>query len=297
MKPAEQGYLLLTSHLGDARRPVLTVAQFRKLTAAVLSAERSEQDRALQPEDLQALGYSRAFAERAVDLLAEEDRLKNYLFKAKRTDCVPITRVTDGYPVCLRQKLGPDSPGVLWAKGDLSLLEKPAIALVGSRELRTENAAFAKEVGRQAAKQGYVLISGNARGADRLAQDSCLANGGQVISIVADSLQEQSLRDDLLFLAEDSYDLPFSSCRALSRNRLIHAMGAMTFVAQSRLEKGGTWSGTADNLRRGYNPVYVFSDGSAGAEALIGRGAKPVTEETLSDLCALQEEEQKRLNL
>lgn len=297
MKSTEQGYLLLTSHLADAQRPVLTVAQFRKLAMAVLSSDSTREDRQLLPEDLVALGYSRPFAERVIGLLAEEERLKNYLFKGKQANCVPITRVTEGYPVGLRQKLGLDSPGVLWAKGDVSLLARPAVALVGSRELYEENAAFAQEVGKQAAKQGYVLISGNARGADRLAQESCLASGGQVISIVADSLQEQSLRENMLFLSEDSYDMPFTTQRALSRNRLIHAMGLVTFVAQSSLEKGGTWSGSADNLKHGYSPLYVFQDGSAAAEALRNRGAKSVTEAMLTDLSALQIEEQERINL
>ena len=297
MKSTEQGYLLLTSHLADAQRPVLTVAQFRKLAMAVLSSDSTREDRQLLPEDLVALGYSRPFAERVIGLLAEEERLKHYLFQAKRTNCTPITRVTEGYPVGLRQKLGLDSPGVLWAKGDVSLLGRPAAALVGSRELREENAAFAQEVGRQAAEQGYVLISGNARGADRLAQESCLASGGQVISIVADCLQEQSLRENMLFLSEDSYDMPFTTQRALSRNRLIHAMGSMTFVAQSGLEKGGTWSGSVNNLRHGYSPLYVFQDGSAAAEALRNRGAKSVTEAMLTDLSALQIEEQERINL
>lgn len=297
MRGTEQGYLLLTSHLGDMERPVLTVAQLRKLTTAVLAADCPNEERALQPEDLTALGYSRSFAGRVVDLLAEEDRLKNYVFKGWQAQCLPITRVTNGYPTLLRQKLGLDSPGVLWAKGNISLLGKPAIALVGSRELNPENAAFAKAVGRQAALQGYILISGNARGADRMAQESCLTHGGQVISIVADSLQEQTLRKNVLYLAEDSYDLPFLAARALSRNRLIHAMGEMTFVAQSGLEKGGTWSGSADNLRHNRSLLYVYQDGSTAAEALIGRGARPVSEEELSNLQSLQTEEQKRFNL
>ena len=297
MRSTEQGYLLLTSHLGDPHRPVLTVAQLRKLTAAVLSSEHSKEERPLQPEDLVVLGYSRAFAQRVVVLLEEEERLKNYVFKGRQADCVPITRVTQGYPLRLRQKLGLDSPGVLWAKGNLSLLERPAIALVGSRELRAENAAFAQQVGRQAAEQGFVLISGNARGADRQAQQSCLAAGGQVISIVADSLQEQKLQENMLYLAEDSFDLPFSSIRALSRNRLIHAMGEMTFVAQCDLEKGGSWSGSVDNLRHNRSILYVFQDSSTAAAALISRGARAVTVRDLSDLHALQTEEQKSFNL
>ena len=297
MKEAEQGYLLLTSHMGDSTRPVLTVAQLRNLALAVQSAERSREDRDLQPEDLMALGYGREFADRVVALLSEKSRLKNYVFKGWQEKAVPICRISSLYPARLRQKLGLDSPGVLWAKGDFSLLEKPAIALVGSRELREENAAFAAEVGKQAALQGFVLISGNARGADRIAQESCLKNGGQVISIVADSLQDKTLQDNVLYLSEDSYDLPFSAQRAHSRNRLIHAMGQMTFVAQSNLEKGGSWSGAVENLRHGRSALYVFCDGSAAAQALIDRGAKAVDLKMLSDLKNLPGEEQNKINL
>ena len=297
MKPTEQGYLLLTSRMGDQHRAVLTVAQLRKLAIAVTSAERPRQDSVLQQADLVALGYSHPEAQRITDLLQQEQRLKHYLFKARQNQCLPITRVTQGYPLLLRQKLGLDSPGVLWAKGERSLLNQPAIALVGSRELAAENAAFAAEVGRQAALQGYVLVSGNARGADRMAQESCLAAGGQVISIVADSLQEQPVRENILYLSEDSFDLPFSAHRALSRNRLIHAMAGVSIVAQCSLEKGGTWSGSVDNLRHSYSRLCVFSDGSSGAQALIDRGGCSVTLQALSDISALHTEDQKRINL
>ena len=100
--------------------------------------------------------------------------------------CHPISRVGEEYPQSIHNRLGLDAPGCLWSRGDLELLQKPAVALVGSRDLAPDNLAFAKEVGRQAARQGYVLVSGNARGADRAAQDSCLEAGGEVIAIVAD---------------------------------------------------------------------------------------------------------------
>ena len=182
MRPAEQGFLLLCSHLGDPQRPVLTQAQLRNLSRRVNGAKR-QPDRELEERDLLALGYDREMARRITQLLSDEDQLSWYLRKGKRAGCLPVTRISGAYPNRLSSKLGLDAPGCLWAKGDLSLLEKPAIALVGSRELRKENAAFAREAGRQAALQGYVLVSGNARGADRTAQDACLAAGGRVISI------------------------------------------------------------------------------------------------------------------
>ena len=290
MNAREQGFLLLTSHLGDPGRKVLTVAQMRVLTEAVRSADFAGQDRAMVEEDLMQLGYNRPSAQRILQLLSETDRLQWYTYKGAQAGCVPVTRVSAGYPLLLRKRLGLDSPGCLWAKGDLSLLEKPAIALVGSRDLRPENREFAREVGRQAALQGYVLVSGNARGADIAAQESCLESGGQVISIVADSLAKQTTRPNVLYLSEDGYDLPFSTPRALSRNRLIHCMGRLTLVAQCRKETGGSWSGSVNNLHHQWSPLFCFSDGSDGACALISRGAAPVSGCHLTDLEALRAE-------
>ena len=146
---------------------------------------------------------------------------------------------------------------------------------------------FAREVGRQAALQGYVLVSGNARGADRTAQESCLAAGGDVIAVVADELDRYAPKAHMLYVSEDGFDLPFSSQRALSRNRLIHCMGIRTFVAQSGYQRGGTWDGTVKNLRFGWSQVFCFEDGSAAAGLLRDMGAEGVNLEDLHNFNAL----------
>ena len=287
MRGAERGFLLLSCHLGDPEQKVLTVSQLRTLARRVRGGGCSDPDRALQPSDLKAMGYSTAMAEHIVSLLSREDLLDCYLRLGRKVNCVPVTWATPGYPAALRQRLGLDSPGCLWAKGELSLLARPKIALAGSRDLESGNTGFAREVGRQAALQGYVLVSGNARGADRTAQESCLEHGGGVISIVADRLDEKKQRENVLYLSEEGFDLPFSAQRALSRNRCIHALGEKTFIAQCGLETGGTWDGTVKNLRNGWSPVYVFADGSDASAALEAMGAVPVLPQMLSDIGAL----------
>ena len=292
MTGAEQGFLLLTSHLGNPMRRPLTVAQFRLLTERMQLMDGNPEDRDLVAEDLKALGYNREMAQRIVELLSEEELLDHYLQKARKLDCVPITRISEGYPLVVRKRLGLDSPGCLWARGDVSLLQEPSVSLVGSRELREENWKFAAEVGRQAALQGYVLVSGNARGADRTAQESCLAHGGKVISVVADELWKQPRRENVLYLSEDGFEEAFSAQRALSRNRVIHAMGLKTFVAQASLKMGGTWDGTVKNLRFGWSPVYGFQDGSEAMELLTGMGLWPVKMTDLGDFYDLPQSEQ-----
>ena len=290
MTGPERGFLLLTSHLGNPERPVLTTAQFRTLSDRVQHALTPDEDREMTVSDLLSLGYGKDMASRILGLLSEEDLLRHYLSRGNRLDCVPITRITEGYPLILRQRLGLDSPGTLWAKGDLSSLNTPAIALVGSRELNPKNHAFAEAVGRHAAKQGLTLVSGNARGADRAAQEACLSAGGKVISIVADELWKHHRRENILYISEEDYDSAFTAQRALSRNRCIHALGRMVFVAQASLQKGGTWDGTAKNLHFGWSPVACFRDGSPASKELEQMGAYLIGMEDLEEFRDLPEQ-------
>ena len=291
MTGAEKGFLLLCSHLGNPGRQVLTTAQFRTLTDRVQHAAASQEDREVALPDLLSLGYSRDMAARILSLLSEEELLTHYLRQGARLDCVPVTRITKQYPRMLRQRLGLDSPSTFWAKGDLTLLNTPAISLVGSRELHPQNHSFAEAVGYHAAKQGLTLVSGNARGADRAAQEACLKAGGKVISIVADELWKHHSRENILYLSEEDYDSPFTAQRALSRNRCIHALGNMVFVAQSDLHKGGTWDGTAKNLHFGWSPVLCFRDGSEAARELEQLGAYLIDAKDLKDFGSLPESE------
>lgn len=284
MTGPERGFLLLCSHLGDPERKCLTTAQFRKLTQLMRMAEKPNEDRDLLPSDLKALGYGIEDARRILTLLSEEDRLDRYLRKAEKADCHPLTLFSGRYPKILEDRLGDDAPAVLWYRGDISILDKPGIGLVGSRDLLPENAAFAREAGTQAAGQGFVLISGNAWGADRTAQDAALAAGGRVLSVLADALTDHVPGKNTLYLCEDSFDLGFSPIRALSRNRVIHALGRITLVAQSSLKTGGTWDGSVKNLRFGWSPLYCFDDGRNSTRLLMQMGAEPVKIEDLNAL-------------
>ncbi len=287
MNAREKGFLLLSSQLGDPDRHPLTGPQLRALAQRVSLAEREVADRRLQPQDLIALGYNREMAQRIVLLFADTELLEHYLRRGQKAGCVALSRVSDGYPDTVHNRLNTDAPGCLWAKGELHLLQQPAVALVGSRDIGEENLRFAREVGRQAARQGFVLVSGNARGADRAAQEGCREEGGSVICVVADELERHSEKENVLYLSEDGFDLPFSNQRALSRNRVIHCMGLRTFVAQSDCKKGGTWDGTVKNLRFGWSPVYCFDDGSQAAQLLSDMGAELVVFADLDDFSQL----------
>lgn len=292
MTGAEKGFLLLSSQLGNPDRKVLTVPQLRLLGQRVRQMIVDAPDRDLTASDLRALGYNEEMARRIVALLEDEALLTYYLNQGSHRGCLCLSRISGGYPAALRERLGDDSPGCLWAKGDLSLLALPKISLVGSRDLEAQNRNFAEEVGRQAAAQGFVLVSGNARGADKAAQDACLRAGGKVISVVADALTDHGMRKNVLYLSEDGFDCAFSAQRAISRNRVIHAISEKTFVAQCGYQRGGTWDGTVKNLRHGWSAVYCFRDGSPAQQVLVDMGASNVEMEQLVELSKLENLEQ-----
>lgn len=291
MTARERGFLLLTGTLGDPDRNPLTVAQFRILAARMEQAAKPAQgERELSCEDLLSLGYNRTMAQRIVELLSQEYLLNHYLMRGKKLGCVPITRVSGQYPLILRKRLGLDAPACLWARGDLNLLDDPCIALVGSRDLLPENRRFAEEAGSQAARQGFTLVSGNARGADTAAQNAALKAGGNVISVVADALCLHEPKMGMLYLSEEGFDLPFTAQRAISRNRVIHSLGWRTLVAQVNHGHGGTWDGSVKNLRNHWSPLFCFEDGSQGCRALLDMGANAAAFVQLEDFSLLQDE-------
>ena len=280
---------MLTAFLGDPEAKPLTMAQFRKLTQKARNMQPPEEDRKLVADDIAQLGQEPGIAERVIRLLDRESQLDWYLEKGRKKGIVPVARISAQYPAGLHRSLGLEAPGALWCMGELSVFKMPRISLVGSRDLMESNKDFAWEAGKQAALQGYALVSGNARGADQTAQEGCLAHGGKVISVVADTLETKTPDSGILYISESGFDLGFSAYRALQRNRIIHGLSSRTLVAQCSLHKGGTWEGTLENLKHGYSQVLCYRDHTKAMTELIDRGGQWVTKDQLINLDALPE--------
>lgn len=144
MNPREAGFLLLGSCLGDPARHPLTPAQLQRLAANIrrqpMPAPGGEE---LTRSHLRALGCTEPEAAQILALLKEEDRLAPYLHRAERQQIHCLTRGNPRYPPRLITAMGDRAPAVLWFSGNLSLLQTPCLSLVGSRELRDANRAFA----------------------------------------------------------------------------------------------------------------------------------------------------------
>jgi predicted Rossmann fold nucleotide-binding protein DprA/Smf involved in DNA uptake len=196
-----------------------------------------------------------------------------------------LTRVDPGYPSAALERLGSRMPQVLFGAGDAGRLRSEGLAIVGSRDVDPAGAAYADRLGHLCAEVGLTVISGGARGVDLCAMNAALEAGGPVLGVLADRLDSAVARrppeheDRLTLITCVHPAVGFSRGVALQRNRVIHALGRYTLVVASA-EGGGTWSGSLENLERGWSPVLVRSGAEvpAGNRELLRRGAYPLPE-------------------
>src|SRR5438309_3495168 len=84
------------------------------------------------------------------------------------------------YPPLLREIIDP--PFALFYRGDLSLLQKPMVAMVGSRRASTYGMNAASHLARELASAGVVIVSGLARGIDAASHQAALDSSSSTIA-------------------------------------------------------------------------------------------------------------------
>jgi DNA processing protein len=93
------------------------------------------------------------------------------------------------YPALLRRIYDP--PPVLWVRGRLDPDDgERAVAIVGARKATPAGAALARQIARDLAAAGVVIVSGLARGIDSEAHAGCLDAGGRTIAVLGSALDE-----------------------------------------------------------------------------------------------------------
>jgi DNA processing protein len=92
-----------------------------------------------------------------------------------------LTPADEEYPERLREIYDP--PAVLWIRGDVQLLTRPGIAVVGTRHPSTYGAGMAQMLSRDLAARGLTILSGMARGVDTAAHKGALEARGQTVAV------------------------------------------------------------------------------------------------------------------
>jgi DNA processing protein len=155
-----------------------------------------------------------------------------------------ITFLDEAYPQQLRALRYP--PWILFYQGDLSLLQRPMMTVVGSRQL----SAYGEENTRKAVallKEKYVIVSGLDKGADAAAHKTAL-QGGHTIAVVGCGIAQQYPScNRLLYQRIGEHDLILSEYPGFVspekryfpwRNRILAALGESCIVTQATLRSG-----------------------------------------------------------
>ena len=87
------------------------------------------------------------------------------------------TRAEANYPQRFKSILKKQSPPIIFYSGDLSLANREGISIVGSRDVDEEGIIFTKKIASKASKEGYVIISGGAKGVDSIAENTSIEIG------------------------------------------------------------------------------------------------------------------------
>lgn len=220
-------------------------------------------------------------AEQVAERLALISDAEAYTIELSQIGITTITEFSDTYPTRYIEKLKGAHPAVLFVAGNLQLLREPLIGIVGSRDVDDEGSAFAENLASEGAKIGYGVVSGGARGVDKISMRAAYEAGAPSVGILADSLQRTAKSADtqealesgrVCLMTPFSPTAGFSVGNAMGRNKLIYALSDATVIVAATEGSGGTWAGAIEALEKQLCPVFVRPE-SEGSSALIAKGA------------------------
>jgi len=151
-----------------------------------------------------------------------------------------------GYPRLLEGI--PSAPPVLFVLGDAGVLDKPQVAMVGSRNPTAGGRSTALDFAAQLARAGVVITSGLAVGIDGASHEGALTAGGRTIAVCGTGLDEvyprrhgalaDRIRSRGALVSEFPPHTPPRRQHFPRRNRLISGLCAGTLVVEAALESG-----------------------------------------------------------
>lgn len=194
-----------------------------------------------------------------------------------------LTYFEPQYPSSLFELRKP--PVLLCFKGDITLLKRPMIAIVGARDCSPYGIWATREIVRHL-HPDIVVVSGLARGIDGVAHEAAIQYGKKTIALLGSGLdycypkEHEKLFHEIgnnhLLLSEYTHDIPIRKYHFPARNRLIAALADAVVVVESRI-RSGTATTVKEALELGKDiycvPHRLQDELGAGNHLLIQEGA------------------------
>ena len=191
------------------------------------------------------------------------------------------------YPAALLDSADP--PLLLYARGRVELLAKPAIAIVGSRNPTPQGLENARAFAAHLSREGWVVVSGLALGIDGAAHEGALEGGAGTIAVVGTGLDivyparhralAKRIATEGLLLSEFAIGTPSLPENFPIRNRIIAGLARGTLVVEAAVQSGSLITArlAVESGRDVFAiPGSIHSPLSRGCHALIKQGAKLV---------------------
>ena len=112
--------------------------------------------------------------------------------------CTLLAQGEPGYPQRLAEIADP--PPLLLVRGEVELLDRPALAVVGARNASANGRMFAHNLASQLADAGLLVVSGLARGIDTAAHEGAIAAGAPTLAVIASGVDVAYPSDNALLM-------------------------------------------------------------------------------------------------
>lgn len=214
------------------------------------------------------------------------DRFESAIERVQRQFKI-ITFFDDLYPVKLREIYRP--PVLLFAMGDLDLLEREITVIVGSRTPTAYSRQVIENLMPELLRRKQVIASGLAQGVDAIAHQTTLNYGGKTIAVVGNGLNyfypqgnmdlQRAIAKKGLLLSEYLPDTPPKPFRFPERNRILAGICKNVIVTEAKEHSGSliTANLALQENRNVYAiPGQINSPLSVGTNQLISAGATPI---------------------
>lgn len=180
----------------------------------------------------------------------------------------------------------PDAPPVLWAKGDVTLLNRPAVGMVGARNASSLGMRMARRLGQGLSEAGFPVVSGLARGIDTAAHESALDCAGRTIAVMAGGIDviypaendglARAIDDRGCRISEHPPGLEPQARHFPLRNRIVAGLSQAIIVVEAAAKSGSLITARAA-LDYGREvmavPGHPFDARASGCNMLIRDGA------------------------
>lgn len=250
------------------------------------------------------------FADNAayVEFLGNVEQMDSIALRLRKENVEVVTFLCENYPAQLKEII--DAPIVLYCKGNVSLLAKKSIAVVGTRRATRYGQKIAEEFSREFVRAGLVIVSGFARGIDSVSHRVCVEENCPTIAVFGCGLNvcypaenrellAKVLEHNGLIVSEYPLDARPQAYHFPDRNRIISGLAKGVFLAEAT-EKSGSLITVNFALEQGREvfvvPANLNSPASAGSNQVLRamQGAIVLTpEDVLSGLGIYKKKQEK----